>query len=131
MMTTNLNSSINSPLQYIPYKSTFYSKNLLEPSFGNQPVSFRMQKCYFQEQPEKFQRSVDKKLFIKYFLLLFFSHSVILYSISAISRHNKQSSHPNMIMINNLHSMGTEVVILKPVLKEKRLYGPKRFKSIK
>ena len=34
-----------------------------------------------------------KKLFIKYYLFLFFSCSVILYSISAVSRHNRQSSH--------------------------------------
>ena len=32
------------------------------PSFGNQPVLFPMQRCCFWEQPEKFFKSVHKKL---------------------------------------------------------------------
>ena len=63
----------------LPYK---------KPTFGNQPVLFPIQGCYFQEQPEKFLKSVHKKLFIKYYLFLFISYSVILCSISAVSRHN-------------------------------------------
>ena len=43
-----------------------------KPSFGNQPVLLLIQGCYFQEQPEKFLKSVHKKHLIKYFLFLFF-----------------------------------------------------------
>ena len=63
-----------------------------KPSCGNHSVLFLMQRCYFQEQPEKFLKLVHKKLFIKHFLFLFFSYSVTLYSISTVNRHNRQPS---------------------------------------